>query len=163
MKAQSNWEEKSQYLLREIVKYDLYIDSLQIAMSLRLKKRGEKGMLFTLCFCIITESMFKLWSMLSMAPVQPTKRSQSRMGYQRKNPSQLSQASDIHVERGGSETNDNDINLIFFVMDIPPECSIHPARAGERFPQSSDFLIGDFGVARRSRECHNFRRRLPDC
>ena len=43
MKAQSNWEEKSQYLLREIVKYDLYIDSLQIAMALRLKKRGEKG------------------------------------------------------------------------------------------------------------------------
>jgi len=43
MKAQSNWEEKSQYLLREIVKYDLYIDSLQAAMSLRLKKRGEKG------------------------------------------------------------------------------------------------------------------------
>ena len=47
MKAQSNWEEKSQYLLREIVKYDLYIDSLQIAMTLRLKKRGEKGGLFT--------------------------------------------------------------------------------------------------------------------
>lgn len=45
MKAQSNWEEKSQYLLREIVKYDLYIDSLQIAMSLRLKRRGEKGAL----------------------------------------------------------------------------------------------------------------------
>jgi len=44
MKAQSNWEEKSQYLLREIVKYDLYIDSLQAAMTLRLKKRGEKGM-----------------------------------------------------------------------------------------------------------------------
>ena len=60
MKAQSNWEEKSQYLLREIVKYDLYIDSLQIAMSLRLKKRGEKGMLFTLSSCIIAESMFKL-------------------------------------------------------------------------------------------------------
>ena len=48
MKAQSNWEEKSQYLLREIVKYDVYIDSLQTAMSLRLKKRGEKGKL-TLC------------------------------------------------------------------------------------------------------------------
>ena len=50
MKAQSNWEEKSQYLLREIVKYDLYIDSLQIAMALRLKKRGEKGTLFALFF-----------------------------------------------------------------------------------------------------------------
>ena len=48
MKAQSNWEEKSQYLLREIVKYDLYIDSLQAAISLRLKKRGEKGMIFDL-------------------------------------------------------------------------------------------------------------------
>ena len=59
MKAQSNWEEKSQYLLREIVKYDLYIDSLQIAMTLRLKKRGEKGTLFTLSFCNITEGMFK--------------------------------------------------------------------------------------------------------
>ena len=73
MKAQSNWEEKSQYLLREIVKYDLYIDSLQVAMTLRLKKRGEKGTLFTLSFCIITERMFKLWSVLSMALVQPTK------------------------------------------------------------------------------------------
>jgi hypothetical protein len=136
MKAQSNWEEKSQYLLREIVKYDLYIDSLQIAMSLRLKKRGEKGMLFTLCFCIITESMFKLWSMLSMAPVQPTKRSQSRMGYQRKNPSQLSQASDIHVERGGSEINDNDINLIFFVMDIPVYIRREPANGFRKVPIS---------------------------
>ncbi|KAJ3501331.1 hypothetical protein NLJ89_g9384 [Agrocybe chaxingu] len=37
MKAQSNWEEKSQYLLREIVKYDLYIDSLQAAMALPLE------------------------------------------------------------------------------------------------------------------------------
>lgn len=44
MKAHSNWEKKSQYLLTEIVKYDSYIDSLQAAMSLRLKKRGEKGL-----------------------------------------------------------------------------------------------------------------------
>lgn len=44
MKAQSNWERKSQYLLTEIVKYDSYIDSLQAAMSLRLKKRGEKAL-----------------------------------------------------------------------------------------------------------------------
>ncbi|KAJ6522973.1 hypothetical protein DFH09DRAFT_938135 [Mycena vulgaris] len=43
IKAQSNWEKKSQYLLTEIVTYDSYIDSLQAAMSLRLKKRGEKG------------------------------------------------------------------------------------------------------------------------
>ena len=43
-KAQSNWEKKSQYLLTEIVKYESYIDSLQAAMSLRLKKRGEKAL-----------------------------------------------------------------------------------------------------------------------
>ena len=40
----SNWERKSQYLLTEIVKYESYIDSLQAAMSLRLKKRGEKAL-----------------------------------------------------------------------------------------------------------------------
>ncbi|KAF8893380.1 hypothetical protein BD779DRAFT_1046084 [Infundibulicybe gibba] len=44
IKSQSNWEKKSQYLLTEIVKYDSYIDSLQAAMSLRLKKRGEKAL-----------------------------------------------------------------------------------------------------------------------
>ncbi|KAL4074056.1 hypothetical protein J3A83DRAFT_4090639 [Scleroderma citrinum] len=44
MKAQSNWEKKSQYLLTEIVKYESYIDSLKDAMSLRLKKRGEKAL-----------------------------------------------------------------------------------------------------------------------
>ncbi|KAG5645208.1 hypothetical protein DXG03_006726 [Asterophora parasitica] len=44
MKAQSNWERKSQWLLTEIVKYESYIDSLQGAMSLRLKKRGEKAL-----------------------------------------------------------------------------------------------------------------------
>ncbi|KAH7923717.1 hypothetical protein BV22DRAFT_1196481 [Leucogyrophana mollusca] len=44
VKAQSNWEKKSQYLLTEIVKYDSYIDSLQAAMTLRLKKRGEKAL-----------------------------------------------------------------------------------------------------------------------
>ncbi|KAJ7270811.1 putative guanine nucleotide exchange factor [Mycena rebaudengoi] len=43
VKVQSNWEKKLQYLLTEIVKYDSYIESLQAAMSLRLKKRGEKG------------------------------------------------------------------------------------------------------------------------
>ncbi|KAI1794173.1 hypothetical protein LXA43DRAFT_971422 [Ganoderma leucocontextum] len=43
-KASSNWEKKSQYLLTEIVKYESYIDSLQAAMSLRLKKRGEKAL-----------------------------------------------------------------------------------------------------------------------
>lgn len=44
VKAHSNWEKKSNYLLTEIVKYDLYIDSLQTAMTLRLKKRGEKAL-----------------------------------------------------------------------------------------------------------------------
>ncbi|OCH95101.1 hypothetical protein OBBRIDRAFT_810024 [Obba rivulosa] len=43
-KALSNWEKKSQYLLTEIVKYESYIDSLQAAMTLRLKRRGEKAM-----------------------------------------------------------------------------------------------------------------------
>lgn len=135
MKAQSNWEEKSQYLLREIVKYDLYIDSLQIAMALRLKKRGEKGTLFALSFCIIAERKLKLWSVLLMALVQPTKRTRSRMGYQMKNRNELSL--DILVERRGSETND----LIFFCYGytIIPESIKYmvPARAGEPFPQSS--------------------------
>ncbi|KAK7029787.1 Pleckstrin homology domain-containing protein [Favolaschia claudopus] len=50
VKAQSNWEKMSQYLLAEIVKYDSYIDSLQSAMSIRLKKQGEKGLqYFFLC------------------------------------------------------------------------------------------------------------------
>ncbi|KAK7045584.1 hypothetical protein VNI00_007416 [Paramarasmius palmivorus] len=44
VKAQNNWEKKSQYLLTEIVKYDSYIESLQTAMALRLKKRGEKAL-----------------------------------------------------------------------------------------------------------------------
>ncbi|KAI0630210.1 hypothetical protein C8Q77DRAFT_1233183 [Trametes polyzona] len=43
-KASTNWEKKSQYLLTEIVKYESYIDSLQAAMSLRLKRRGEKAL-----------------------------------------------------------------------------------------------------------------------
>lgn len=43
-KATTNWEKKSQYLLTEIVKYESYIDSLQAAMSLRLKRRGEKAL-----------------------------------------------------------------------------------------------------------------------
>ncbi|CAK5265616.1 unnamed protein product [Mycena citricolor] len=44
IKAQNNWEKKSQYLLTEIVKYDSYIDSLQSAISLRHVKRGEKAL-----------------------------------------------------------------------------------------------------------------------
>jgi len=43
-KALSNWERKSQYLLAEHVKYELYVDSLQAAMTLRFKKRGEKAL-----------------------------------------------------------------------------------------------------------------------
>ena len=44
MKAQTNWEKKSQYLLTDIVKYESYIDSLKAAMILRLRKRGEKAL-----------------------------------------------------------------------------------------------------------------------
>ncbi|KAH8828463.1 hypothetical protein DL96DRAFT_1709747 [Flagelloscypha sp. PMI_526] len=44
VKAQSNWEKKSRFLLAEIVKYDSYVESLKAAMSLRLKKRGEKAL-----------------------------------------------------------------------------------------------------------------------
>ncbi|KAH9083422.1 hypothetical protein EDB83DRAFT_2213073 [Lactarius deliciosus] len=43
-KALSNWEKKSQYLLAEHVKYESYVDSLQAAMTLRFKKRGEKAL-----------------------------------------------------------------------------------------------------------------------
>lgn len=43
-KALSNWERKSQYLLAEHVKYESYVDSLQAAMTLRFKKRGEKAL-----------------------------------------------------------------------------------------------------------------------
>lgn len=43
-KALANWERKSQYLLTEIVKYDSYVESLKSAMSLRLKKRGDKAL-----------------------------------------------------------------------------------------------------------------------
>ncbi|KAI0043650.1 hypothetical protein FA95DRAFT_1609196 [Auriscalpium vulgare] len=43
-KALSNWEKKSQHLLTEIVKYESYIDSLQAAMALRFKRRGEKAL-----------------------------------------------------------------------------------------------------------------------
>ena len=43
-KASHNWEQKSQYLLSEIVKYESYVESLKAAMSLRLKKRGEKAL-----------------------------------------------------------------------------------------------------------------------
>jgi hypothetical protein len=41
-KALSNWEQKSQHLLAEIIKYESYVESLRLAMNLRLKKRGEK-------------------------------------------------------------------------------------------------------------------------
>jgi PH and SEC7 domain-containing protein len=44
MKAEANWKAKSQYLLAEIIKYESYIESLQSAMALRLRKRGEKAL-----------------------------------------------------------------------------------------------------------------------
>jgi len=43
-KSLHNWENKSKYLLSEIVKYQSYIDSLQHAMALRLKKRGDRAL-----------------------------------------------------------------------------------------------------------------------
>ncbi len=42
MKAMANWEARSKYLLAEVFKYETYVDCLRDAMSLRLKKRGEK-------------------------------------------------------------------------------------------------------------------------
>ncbi|KAG9006006.1 hypothetical protein FRB93_009107 [Tulasnella sp. JGI-2019a] len=42
LKAQANWEAKTKWLSAEIFKYDTYVDSLHTAMSLRMKKRGEK-------------------------------------------------------------------------------------------------------------------------
>ncbi|KAG1751509.1 uncharacterized protein EDB91DRAFT_1234857 [Suillus paluster] len=55
-KAQSNWEKKSQFLLTEIVKYDSYVDSLQSAMNLRLKKRGEKALEHALVVAVPDDS-----------------------------------------------------------------------------------------------------------
>jgi len=43
-RALSNWEKRSQYLLAEHVKYESYVDSLEAAMTLRFKKRGEKAL-----------------------------------------------------------------------------------------------------------------------
>lgn len=43
-KAFANWERKSQHILAEIVKYEVYVESLKMATSLRLKKRGEKAL-----------------------------------------------------------------------------------------------------------------------
>ncbi|KAG9008231.1 hypothetical protein FRB90_009031 [Tulasnella sp. 427] len=42
MKAMANWEARSKYLLAEVFKYETYVDCLRDAMSLRMKKRGEK-------------------------------------------------------------------------------------------------------------------------
>ena len=63
-KAQMNWEKKSQYLLTEIVKYDSYIESLHSAMSLRLKKRGEKGKQVVLDFENKRLIDVQLWNVL---------------------------------------------------------------------------------------------------
>ncbi|KAG8862477.1 hypothetical protein FRB96_001548 [Tulasnella sp. 330] len=54
-KAQANWEAKSKWLLAEIFKYDTYVDSLRAAMSLRMKKRGEKVLEKTL---VVTPEAF---------------------------------------------------------------------------------------------------------
>lgn len=41
-KAKENWKARSLYLHNEVIKYDTYIDSLRSAISLRLKKAGER-------------------------------------------------------------------------------------------------------------------------
>ena len=43
----SNWERKSSYLLREIVKFRTYIDSLQAAQVQKEKIYAERGKLAT--------------------------------------------------------------------------------------------------------------------
>ncbi|KAF8315922.1 SEC7-like protein [Clavulina sp. PMI_390] len=43
-KAMNNWEQKSQYLLSELVKYQSYVDSLREGMNLRLKRRGDRAL-----------------------------------------------------------------------------------------------------------------------
>ena len=40
----NNWEQKSQHLLSELVKYQSYVESLREGMSLRLKRRGERAL-----------------------------------------------------------------------------------------------------------------------
>jgi PH/SEC7 domain-containing protein len=41
-KAENNWQRKSQFLLTELVKYKTYVDALQSAIALRIKRQGEK-------------------------------------------------------------------------------------------------------------------------
>jgi PH/SEC7 domain-containing protein len=43
-KADTNWQKKSQYLLAENVKYKTYVDALQAAMALRIRRQGEKSL-----------------------------------------------------------------------------------------------------------------------
>jgi hypothetical protein len=43
-KAMSNWERKSSYLLREIVKFRTYIDCLQAAQAQKAKIYNERGL-----------------------------------------------------------------------------------------------------------------------
>ena len=42
-KAMGNWERKSHYLLREIVKFRTYVDVLEVAEQRRLEVKGENG------------------------------------------------------------------------------------------------------------------------
>jgi hypothetical protein len=42
-KAMSNWEKKSSYLLREIVKFGTYIDCLTAAQKEKERVLGERG------------------------------------------------------------------------------------------------------------------------
>jgi PH/SEC7 domain-containing protein len=43
-KADANWQRKSQYLLTESYKYETYVEALQAAMALRLRRQGEKAL-----------------------------------------------------------------------------------------------------------------------
>ena len=41
-KASANWERKSAYLLSELTKFQLYVDSLKVASKLRAEKRDQR-------------------------------------------------------------------------------------------------------------------------
>lgn len=41
-KTRANWFAKSRYLHTEVVKYEVYVDSLKQAINQRLKRQGER-------------------------------------------------------------------------------------------------------------------------
>ncbi len=42
IRAKDNWRQKSLFIHSEIVKYETYVDALNSAISLRLRKQGER-------------------------------------------------------------------------------------------------------------------------